>query len=136
MARLLLIRVYLRSSAADSFCVTPATGGTEGKRRRAFSLAIGLGRNDPEAVVLGVFVDYAEVALLFLLLLLVGARLHARKCDPLAFRRDTIRADLALPIGEHLSLAAIHRDAPQVRLAAALRGEVHVTRSEEHTSEL
>src|ERR1035441_10934997 len=94
--------------------------------RRAFSLAIGLGRNDPEAVVLGVFVDYAEVALLFLLLLLVGARLHARKCDPLAVRRDTIRADLALPIGEHLSLAAIHRDAPQVRLAAALRGEVHV----------
>src|SRR5450755_2910643 len=94
--------------------------------RGAFALRIGFGGDDPDAVVFGVFVDDAEIALLFLGLFLIGAGFDAGESDGLAIGRNMECANLAFPIGEHFGIAAIDGDAIQVRLAAALGGEVEI----------
>ncbi len=92
--------------------------------RGALSVNVLLRGDDPQAVVPGVFVYHAKIVLLLFLLLFVGQRLGSGEGQPLAVGRDTIEADLALPVGEHFRLAAIHANSPQVGFAGTLRGEV------------
>src|ERR1700722_16499081 len=90
------------------------------------SLGVRLGRHYPKTMILGVLVHHAEIAFFLLLLIFGGPRLHAGEGDPFAIRGDMIGADLTLPVSKHLGLAAVDGNAPEVGLAGALRGEVHI----------